>query len=443
MKFTQTLLQRIPAPVFAVVLVTACLVAIAPEPLHAQSALACAQDVIVQSGETLSTIAARTLNSQGAYQRIVDATNARAAVDSSYARIANANAIAVGWKLCIPATGTIAAPALPSVTETYLLDNRTVDGAIGELPSISQRVDPDGVHPMTISYLRKQLYPGSPLLLEEILEPGSNYNRYIASYRSEGLKLYALLTVPVGQRPVTGWPVIVFNHGYIPPEEYRTTERYESYLDAFAANGYIVLRPDLRGHGASEGIANGAYGHPDYTIDILNAVASIKQYGDADPNRIGMWGHSMGGYLTLRAMVVTRDIKAGVIWSGVVASYEDLLGIWAIGASSGLIPESALRWGTELLDEFGSPEENPLFWQAISSNSYVSELSGPIQLHHGGSDVVVPLVFSNFLQADIRDAGGEVESYAYPGDDHSLTINFVTAMERSLAFFDANVKNLP
>ena len=394
----------------------------------------------MQTGDTLSIIAGRTLNSQGAYQRIIDATNARADSDSSYARITNANAITVGWKLCIPSAESIASPLLGAA---YTLDNRTVDGAIGELPTISQRVDPDGVHPMTITYLRKPSYPGSPITIEQNLEPGANFNRYIASYRSEGLKIYALLMVPMGERPATGWPVILFNHGYIPPAEYSTVERYEAYMDGFAANGYLVLRPDLRGHGNSEGVANGAYGHPDYTIDVLNAVASIKQYAEADPNRIGMWGHSMGGYLTLRAMVVSPDIKAGVIWSGVVASYKDLLQLWTLGAQVGIIPESVRRWGTELLAQFGTPDENPMFWASISANSYVDDLSGPIQLHHGSGDTVVPLAFSNLLLDDITAAGGGVEYYMYPNDDHSLTASFATAMARSLAFFDAHVKNAP
>jgi dienelactone hydrolase len=425
---------------------------IQPHAAHAQSSQRCALDVIVQSGDTLSLIAGRTLNNQSAYQRIIDATNARAANDPTYARIANPNVITVGWKLCVPGVATSTVPTVQADNQTptessipilgggYVLDNRTVDGVIGELPTISQRVDPDGVHPMTVSYLRKQRYPGSPLTIETVLPQGANFNRYVASYRSEGLKINALLTVPTGQRPASGWPVIIFNHGYIPPDEYRTGERYEAYLDGFAASGYIVLRPDLRGHGDSEGVANGAYGHPDYTIDVLNAVASIQQFTEADPDRIGMWGHSMGGYLTLRAMVVSPDIKAGVIWSGVVASYEDLLQLWTVGAEVGLIPEGVRRWGNELLTEFGTPQSNPTFWSAISSNSYVRDLSGPIQLHHGSGDTVVPLAFSALLLDDIVAADGAVDYYMYPGDDHSLTTSFDTAMLRSIAFFDEHVK---
>src|SRR3990170_2540490 len=219
-------------------------------------------------------------------------------------------------------------------------------------------------HPLTIASMRQREYPGSDITIEETLEPEVNYQRYIASYQSEGLKIYALLTVPNGERPPAGWPVIIFNHGYIPPAQYRTTERYVAYMDWLARNGYIVFRSDYRGHANSEGEARGAYGSPNYVVDVLNAVASMKRYPDADPNRIGMWGHSMGGYITLRSMVITRDIKAGVIWAGVVGSYADLLNNWRRRSSSPPpgIPTGARRWRQELQEKFGTPEQNPEFW---------------------------------------------------------------------------------
>ena len=126
-----------------------------------------------------------------------------------------------------------------------------------------------------------------------------------------------------------------------------------------------------------------------------------------------------------------------------VASYEDLLQLWTLGAEIGLIPESVQRWGTQLLADFGTPENNPLFWSSISANSYVDDLSGPIQLHHGSSDTVVPLSFSNLLLEDITEANGAVEYFMYPGDDHSISASFNTAMARSIAFFDRHVKNAP
>ena len=77
--------------------------------------------------------------------------------------------------------------------------------------------------------MRVQQYPGSDIVIESILDPGVNYNRYYVSYLSEGLKIYALMTVPNGEKPATGWPVVIFNHGFIPPDVYRTTERYIAY----------------------------------------------------------------------------------------------------------------------------------------------------------------------------------------------------------------------
>ncbi|BCX04966.1 MAG: hypothetical protein KatS3mg053_2904 [Candidatus Roseilinea sp.] len=292
--------------------------------------------------------------------------------------------------------------------------------------------------------MRQREYPGSDIVIEQTLAPGSNYNRYYVSYLSEGLKIYALLTVPRGDKPATGWPVVVFNHGYIPPDVYRTTERYVAYVDAFARNGYIVLRSDYRGHDRSEGDATGAYGNPGYVVDVLNAVASIKRYPDADPNRIGMWGHSMGGYITLRSMVINKDIKAGVIWAGVVGSYQDLVERWRRRSASqpapAAPPTGARRWRQELIEQYGEPEENPAFWASISANSYLSDLSGPVQLHHGTADTSVPVEFSDMLNQQIQAAGGMVEYFTYPGDNHNISGNLSLALRRSVQFFNKYVK---
>lgn len=303
-------------------------------------------------------------------------------------------------------------------------------------------------NPLSIEYMRRQIYPGSNIVIEETLSPGSNYDRYIASYKSDGLKIYALLTVPQGTPPSTGWPVIIFNHGYIPPEQYQTTERYVAYTDAFSRNGYIVFKPDYRGHGDSEGRPEGAYYSPAYTIDVLNAVSSIKKYSGADPNRIGMWGHSMGGTITLRSLVVSKDIKAAVIWAGVVASYQDLATNWHRPSTSPqpFVPsqreQAARRPGRqELINKYGSFEANPQFWQSIAPISFVKDISAPIQLQHGTADEEVPLLFSQKLYDALKAANKTVELYTYEGDDHNLSNNLDNALDRSVAFFDKYLKN--
>lgn len=300
------------------------------------------------------------------------------------------------------------------------------------------------LHPMNILAARQTAYPGSAIIIEETLEPGANYYRYIARYESEGLRIYGLLTIPYGKMPVTGWPAIVFNHGYIPPKEYSSTERYIAYVDNLARSGYIVYKIDYRGHDRSDGQASGAYGNPGYTTDVLNAVSALQAFPQVDPQRIGMWGHSMGGFLTLRAMVISPAIRAGVIWAGVVASYPDLLCCWHRGTPGVPTPTANANfrsgWRTEWQNLYGTPEENPEFWLGISANNYLSDLSGPVQLHHGTADSEVPVEFSQTLYQQILKAGKTVEYYEYPGDDHNLSGYFSLAMSRTIKFFDQYLK---
>ena len=341
----------------------------------------------------------------------------------------------------VPASATVSIQTVPSATmplpsATPLLPTDTPSPA----PTATATEIPN---PLSIKAMRAGDYPGSDLVIEEVLAPGSNYKRYIASYLSEGLKINGLLTIPNGEKPATGWPVIIFNHGYIPPQQYRTTERYVAYVDNLARSGYIVFRSDYRGHDKSEGTARGAYNSPDYVIDVLNAVVSLKRLPEADPQRMGMWGHSMGGYITLRVMVISKDIKAGVIWGGVVASYPDLLTKWRRGPNAEAIPTPVVKgpsWRS-LVETYGSPEQTPTFWASISANSFLADISGPLQLHHSIPDEEVPLAFSETLYFQMLDAGKYVELYKYDGDNHNISNHFTAAMQRSIEFFDRFVKN--
>lgn len=302
----------------------------------------------------------------------------------------------------------------------------------------------DVKHPLQITEMRKGEYPGSDIILEQNLNKGSNYKRYIASYRSDGLKIYGLLTVPDGEIPDGGWPAIIFNHGYIPPEIYSTTEKYVAYTDGFSKNGYVVFKPDYRGHGNSEGSPEGAYYSTAYTRDVLNAVSSVKKLNYVNPEKLGMWGHSMGGHITLRVMVTTSDIKAGVIWGGVVASYYDMANNW----------HRTQRWSPSnrergisrpsrqnIIDKYGNFDENSQFWDSISPISYVSDISGPVQLHHGLSDATVPWQFSEKLKVALEEKAKPVEYYTYESGDHNLSgASFTPAINRSVEFFNKYLK---
>ncbi len=349
------------------------------------------------------------------------------------------------------ATQTAAQPA-PAVT--VLPSEQDVEPPAATVTP-SPTVESYTPHPLQIEVMRQQAYPGSPLTFEQTLVPGANYARYVVSYISEGYKIYALMTVPYGDRPATGWPAIVFNHGYIAPDQYRTTERYVDYVDAIAQRGYIVLKIDYRGHDNSDGVevVGGGYGTSGYAADALNALASLQQYEEADPQRIGMWGHSMGGQVVLRAMAASGQVKAGVIWAGVVAPYPEIIQRWdyrrnpertppRAGQSSGSSWRQKFSdWVLEFTTEYGEPADNPAFWDTVSPNSYLAELSGPIQLHHSDTDERVPLVWSEILAGGLQNANVPYEYYIYEGDNHNISANFSTAMQRSIDFFDRYVKN--
>jgi uncharacterized protein len=311
-------------------------------------------------------------------------------------------------------------------------------------PTITPTSTPT-LHPMSILAAKARAYPGSTITIEDKLDAGANYNRYIAWYESDGFKIYGLLTVPFGEKPSSGWPAIVFNHGYIAPEAYKTTERYIAYVDLLARNGYIVYKIDYRGHDRSEGQANGAYSDPGYTTDVLNAIYSLQSFPLANPQQIGMWGHSMGGFLTLRAMVISSEIKAGVIWSGVVGSYPELLCCWHHPAprvpTLSPDPDYHISWREQWVNLYGSPEGNPGFWMSLSANSYLNDLSGPIQLHYGTGDIEVPVNFSQDLYQQILSVGKPVEYYEYMGDNHNLANYFNLAMQRTIEFFDEYLKS--
>ena len=309
--------------------------------------------------------------------------------------------------------------------------------------SVINKVE-EASHPLQITQMRKVQYPGSEILIEKTLASGNGFKRYVASYYSEGLKIKGLLAVPAGEKPGDGWSGIVFNHGYIRPEEYIREQKYMAYIAGFASRGYVVFMPDYRGHQDSDGTPLGAYFSPAYTTDSLNALYSLKKYPDINPDKIGMWGHSMGGNITLRSMVITKDIKAGVIWGGVVASYGDMATRWR--RSEHWNPSRRENLSdrpnrADLEKDYGSVDENSSFWESISPIYYVSDISGPVQLHHGLADNSVPWEFSESLRDALKKEEKIVEFYTYDGADHNLSGNaFSPAMKRSVDFFDKYLK---
>ena len=163
----------------------------------------------------------------------------------------------------------------------------------------------DSLDKILISTLRSRDY-GSKIVIESYetdscvgdLETGSlpraegTYKSYMAGFSSDGIYQYARLTLPNTRVPQSGYPFILFLHGFIGQEKAPNYSigcnpsnlYYSELTDAFARAGYAVLSPGYRGHATVNGVSaegleyldafdNGVGIMPQfYAIDALNFV---------------------------------------------------------------------------------------------------------------------------------------------------------------------------
>ncbi len=295
---------------------------------------------------------------------------------------------------------------------------------------------------LTIPYLQNKKYESQLNELQKI-DSSPNYDSFLTSYTSDGLKINGLLTVPKGDTPEGGFPAIVFVHGYIPPATYRTTEKYVAYVDYLARNGFVVFKIDLRGHGDSEGTPGGAYYSSDYVIDTLNAYSALENFEKVNKNKIGLWGHSMAGNVTFRSMAVKKDIPAIVIWGGAGFTYTDFLE-YGIGDNSYRPPSNdseRARKRRELMEFYGQFDNNSWFWKQVTPINYLDGIKTKLQLHHAVDDDVVNIEYSRNINNLLDDTNLEHSLFEYQTGEHNISGSaFNSAMQRTVDFFRSNLK---
>jgi dipeptidyl aminopeptidase/acylaminoacyl peptidase len=295
---------------------------------------------------------------------------------------------------------------------------------------------------LTIPYLRERKYESTLGELKKY-NVGSNYTSYLTSYTSDGLQINGLLTQPKGTPPPNGWPAIVFVHGYIPPTQYKTTEKYVDYVDYLARNGFVVFKIDLRGHGSSQGEAGGGYYSSDYVIDTLNAYAALQASDVIDPQKIGLWGHSMAGNVTLRSVAAKQDIPALVIWAGAGYTYQDLRTYRISDNSYRPQPSDSTsqRKRREIFNLYGDFDQNSEFWKQVAPTNYLAGIHTPIELHHATDDNVVNIEYSRNLNKVLEGTALPHELYEYPSGGHNISgTSFTQAMQRTVNFYKQNLQ---
>lgn len=272
--------------------------------------------------------------------------------------------------------------------------------------------------PAFMEQLRRREYKGGEIKIEETLAHNNSYTSYIFSYPSDNLKIYGMINIPEGEGQ---FPVIILNHGYFNPSSFNSGDGTRTIADILATNGYITIASDYRGHGQSEDDGQRRGGHkPEFAIDILNLIVSIKNIEKADLNNIGMWGHSMGGEVSLRVAEATDKIKAIVLWAPTSANASDNANFYGGG--------------------HGRSSNDPEI-DGISPINYLEYISSPISLHQGLVDIEVKPEWSKELNDALKKEGKTVEYFEYEGQDHNFrNLGWDLISERTVAFFNQYLK---
>ena len=320
--------------------------------------------------------------------------------------------------------------------------------ALTATPCVAQRAPPLSVD--GLSGLRAR--PSSLHRLGDVDGAGS-FKAYLVSYRHAGLLLYALVAVPVLPPPPTGYPVLIANHGYHPdpprygitPEgrDWRPGNYYRSIPAAYAAAGFLVVMPDYRGHNRSEGgeYTSSMLASAYYAEDVVALLGALPTLEQADTRQVFMWGHSMGGPITLQVLVAASGFDARVRGASVWASAGGTFWERAYRQSRMREPLADDRLDAPKPAMQALAREIAGFSAGFAIGGLepvdnLAHLAVPVMLHHATGDPSTDYAGSARIAAELQRLGKPYVFYSYPGADHFFTgAQFEAAVARDVAFF--------
>lgn len=340
----------------------------------------------------------------------------------------------VAMRTATPWPGDDSGPLLATVAVTMPIVTAVadIDEVAAGITPLPFTATPDPYAGLTIAALRARSYGGGELQIVETLAESERWLRYLFTYPSDGLTIYGYLTVP---REGAEFPVVIMLHGYIPPAEYETVTYTRRYAEALAEAGYMVIHPNLRNYPPSdEGADPFRVG---MAVDVLNLIAVIWQQSQdptgylrrADAENLHLWGHSMGGGVALRVLVVCNAalpevyLRTAVLYgsmSGDEGQNYAQIQQWSGGERGGF----ELAAGEERLT-------------AVSPITYLADITAAISIHHSDADPLVPLAWAEDLCARLQAWGKPVECFTYHAAPHTFNgANDTLFMERVRWFYD-------
>lgn len=302
--------------------------------------------------------------------------------------------------------------------------------------------------PKSIEQLRAEARDVSLVEVGDV-DGGVGFTAKLYRYESAGLKVHALVARPDGDVPVGGWPVVIANHGHHPDpknhgitadgKDHRPGDYYRRIPELFVARGFLVVMPDYRGHNISEGFeyTEGLLEAAYYTEDVVNLVAAIDDVPDADTDQLYMWGHSMGGMVTLRTLLVSDRIRAATLWSSVGGDLWEQAYHYSRYTDPEATDGSDIEKSrvTELRDQIAQLD-GPFDTESVNPYNYLDDLQTPVIIQHASGDTGAAYKWSVRLAKDLYLREKVYEFWTFGGPNHLFSADDMEiAADRDVAFF--------
>ena len=256
------------------------------------------------------------------------------------------------------------------------------------------------------------------LLVNDVSDATHPYAKYRAAHQptaygtltaADGTTpLHYSLIKPAGFDPKKQYPVVVFVYGG--PAAQTVTRAWPGRSDSFfnqylAQQGYVVFSLDNRGTPRRGAAFGGALYGKQGTVEVddqLRGVAWLKSQAFVDPARIGVYGWSNGGYMTL--MLLAKHSEA-----------------YACGVAGAPVTDWAL-YDTHYTERYMDlPKANEAGYREASVFTHVDGIgAGKLLLIHGMADDNVLFTNSTKLMSELQKRGTPFELMTYPGAKHGL-----------------------
>ena len=251
---------------------------------------------------------------------------------------------------------------------------------------------------------------------------------------SDGDKIEGWLHFPPDFNPNRKWPTIVYYYGGVSPRDERFTFTYHWW----AANGYVVyvLNP-VGSIGYGQAFAD-KHSNDWGTLATRDVIEGTKMLVASKPfvdeKRLGAYGGSYGGFITLDLLTKTDLFAAAVDMYGIsnIASY------FGGGTWGHLYGDLALPGSYPWSHRETFIEKSPLY--------HADQITTPVLILHGESDNNVPPVESDQMFAALKLLGREVEYVRFKDETHNINVKFenlITHREMMLEWFDKYLKDQP